>query len=567
MALVAGLAGLAVPCALGQSVVFSNPTLLGIASDSGTNQNYDGTTDRISANQRGDVFLINQPFKNDNPSLIEIPAGTTTETVLVKNLGSSSNSVSVDPLNNLWVQDGIDAVLFIPFANGTYATGLDLAATTPPTCTLPVTSTVACLWPDINAPALGYYDQLSDIQVDASGNIYGVDYYDGVDTSYSQRDRIVEYNGTTGVPTVLVDNLPWANTAGKLAVTPGGDIYYVDGSNLYYSAAGSGTFSTISGFSSPNGISIDSGGNLYVADTGNNRLAFVPNVGGTLNFSGAYSIYNTNSNTGQAFYSAGIDGYGNVSFPAGGYGGTFWKMSVGNINFGSDFNGIGASLGPQSISLIFNTAATFGYFTVTGGSGAVPFTTSLSTCSTTTPYAAGGTCSVSVGYTANAAGAQSGTLQAFSSAGTLLGAARLSAISYAPLLNIDPGTVSAIGTSWHAPSSIAVDATGNTYVADSSTGAIYKNGGTTPIASGFSSPSAVAVDAAGNLYVADAGNNRIREVPYVGGSYGTAATLYTGLVGPSGLALDDSGCWCCRVRAVNCPAPLSAPSGAGSPRR
>jgi len=538
MSLAAVVLGAPVPSAQAQSVVFSAPSLLGIASDNGTNQNYDGSAARISANQRGDVFWINQPFNTSKPSLIEVPAGTTTEIILVSNLGSPSNAVSVDPLGNLWVQNGIDAVLYIPFLNGTYASGLDLSATTPPNCSLPVTSSVPCFWPDINAAALGFYDQLSDIQVDASGNIYGVDYYDGVDTSYSQRDRIVEYNGTTGAATVLVDNLPWANTTGKLAVTPAGDIYYVDGSNLYHSAAGSGTVTTISGFSGPNGVSVDSVGNLYVTDPGNNRLVFVPSVGGTLNFAGLYSIYNTTSNPGAAYFSAGIDGFGNVTFPAGGYGGTFWRLPVGQVNFGVDYSNANES---QSVNLIFNSAATFGHFTVTGGSGVVPFTATGSTCSTTTAYAAGGTCSVNVGYTPNAGGPQSGTLQAFSSSGALLGEARLSGYAALPVMNIDPGTVTAIGTSWHAPSSIAVDGTGNTYVADRTTGGIYKNGSATAIATGFTAPTAVAVDAGGNLYVADTGNNRIREVPYVSGTYGTAVTLYTGLSGPSGLALDDNG--------------------------
>ena len=391
MAFIACLAALAVPCARSQSVVFAAPSFVDVGSSVGTTQDYGAQAGRVSANQRGDVFWINQPYSSGNaPNLIEVAVnGGNAETILVSGLGGGSNAVTVDPLNNLWVQDGIDAVLFIPFINGTYASGLNLATTTPPNCTLPVTSTLPCFWPNINAAELGYYDQLSDIQADASGNIYGVDYYDGVDSSYTERNRIVEYSGTTGVPTVLVDNLPWANGNGRLAVTSGGDIYYVDGTNLYHSVAGSGAATTISGFSSPTGVSMDSGGNLYVTDEGNNRIAFVPNVGGTLDFPNVYSIYETTSGPGLAHFPVGIDGYGNVTFQSPGYGGEFWKLPVGNINFGADFDGIGGSLPSQTVNLIFNTAATFGHFTVTGGSGAVPFTASGSTCSTTTPYAAG----------------------------------------------------------------------------------------------------------------------------------------------------------------------------------
>jgi DNA-binding beta-propeller fold protein YncE len=552
--LVAGLAGHLIPSAMAQSVAFSSSSFIGAGSDgvnsSGPpntpNQNYDASAGRVSANQRGDVFWINNPFTYGNPnSLVEIPAGnifgnSTAEVLLVSNLGTGSDTVTVDPLNNLWVQDANDAVLFIPFVNGGYASGLNLATTTPPTCTLPVTSTVACLWPNINAVQLGYYDQLSDIQVDASGNIYGVDIYDGSGEGYGTKNRLVEYSGTTGVPTVLVDNLPFSGS-GRLAVTSGGDIYYVDGTNLYHVSAGGSTATTISGFSSPSGVSIDTSGNLYVTDDGNNRIAFVPSVGGTLNFSNAYAVYETATGPGLAHSPVGIDGYGDIFFEYPGYGGAFAKLPGANIRFGIDYSGLGSSAGPQTVNLIFNSAVTFGSFIVTGGSGTAPFTTSNNTCVSGTAYAAGATCSVSVTYTANGVGAQSGMLEALSSTGALLGEARLSAFDVAPLMNIDPGTVTAIGASWHAPSSIAVDAAGNTYVADSSTGGIYKNGNATAIASGFSLPSAVAVDAAGNLYVADTGNNRIRKVPYVSGAYGTAVTIYTGLSGPSGLALDDNG--------------------------
>jgi hypothetical protein len=156
-------------------------------------------------------------------------------------------------------------------------------------------------------------------------------------------------------------------------------------------------------------------------------------------------------------------------------------------------------------------------------------------------YAAGATCSLSVTYTPSATGPQSGTLQVYSQGGALLGTASLSGSGIAPLLNVDPGTVTAIGSGWKAPSAIAVDGAGNTYVADSTTGSIYKNGNATAIATGFNSPSAVVVDGAGNLYVGDSGNSQIVEIPYSGTAYGTPVVIKTGLSGPSGLAIDGGG--------------------------
>ena len=88
-----------------------------------------------------------------------------------------------------------------------------------------------------------------------------------------------------------------------------------------------------------------------------------------------------------------------------------------------------------------------------------------------------------------------------------------------------PGTQ----TMFYNPSSIAVDSSGNFFVADSSNYRIRKitpagivstfagtgtNGTNDGIAdvSQFSAPREVDIDAAGNVYVVDAGSNRIRRI-------------------------------------------------------
>ncbi|MES2388083.1 MAG: T9SS type A sorting domain-containing protein [Bacteroidota bacterium] len=117
------------------------------------------------------------------------------------------------------------------------------------------------------------------------------------------------------------------------------------------------------------------------------------------------------------------------------------------------------------------------------------------------------------------------------------------------------------------PTGIAVDATGNVYVADRDNDCIRKitaagvvstfAGGTSGYSDGigtgarFSSPTGVAVDAAGNVYVADMGNNRIRKinssglVSTVAGSATAGTTDATGIAArfssPWGIAVDASG--------------------------
>lgn len=122
---------------------------------------------------------------------------------------------------------------------------------------------------------------------------------------------------------------------------------------------------------------------------------------------------------------------------------------------------------------------------------------------------------------------------------------------------------------FYSPSALTLDAQGNVYVADQGNNTIVKitpagvattiagNGAaayvnsTTALNASFNSPRGIAVDASGNIYVADAGNNRIRKITAAGvvstlagsgsatiyDATGTDASFNT----PSGLAFDSKG--------------------------
>ncbi len=135
------------------------------------------------------------------------------------------------------------------------------------------------------------------------------------------------------------------------------------------------------------------------------------------------------------------------------------------------------------------------------------------------------------------------------------------------------------GTAVNCPSGLAIDASGNVYIADSGNGRVRKisaDGTVTTVAgsgqavqpafSGDGGPATdaklwwpkdVALDVSGNLYIADTGNNRVRKVTpagiittiagsgaagYSGGFSGDGGPATSaGLLLPSGLAVDNSG--------------------------
>jgi len=516
---------------------------------------YNGTVGHIAANSRGDI--IGDVSANGGAYVVELPINGGPQTALLTAQGSlyGGHSVFVDKSNNIWVTDTGDAkILFIPFVNNAYPTGVTYGSLG--TCAYPVpagqTSDCVVALNYQGVDGIGGYCQGADIALDGPGNLYLLCKYVGSGATYSGDDVAIQFSAATGNGVVIGGGL--SNDAnGEIAVNSAGDLFIeVSGTVTEYSHNDYTTAIPVGGLTTPSGVSMDASGNLFITDNNGLRIIEFPYANGTygLPASTPFVVSNQLLTPFTSYWKAkislgvAIDSFGRITM-AGYYPNSLSTLAVGHQAFAAE--AVGTTSGTQTLNMVFNTAADFGSFSTSGpfaiSTAALP--TGDAPCSGS--YVAGGNCSVGITYTATAAGLQLGAIYAWDASGNLLGSAVLSGSGLQATLNVDPGTNSTDGSGFVAPAALATDALGNIYVADGSTGAIYRTatGSTakTTVATGFSSPSAVAVDGSGDLFVADTGNSQIVEIPYSAATstYGNEIVLFSGVSGPSGLALDQFG--------------------------
>lgn len=203
--------------------------------------------------------------------------------------------------------------------------------------------------------------------IDASENIYTVQPY---------ANQVTEIRFTIGT-TVNIGSGTW-KFPNALAMDGEGDLYVLDsGNNRVMMLIPNGTsFQTAvlvaSGFNAPQGMAVDSSGNLYVADTGNHRivkitmsqpapLQFTNATAGSTNSKGINSIQIFNLGSQSATIN-------NISFPADFTSAPITTSSCvsGTILTQGKSCSIAAKFLPQSASGTFNETITY---TVTSGGG------------------------------------------------------------------------------------------------------------------------------------------------------------------------------------------------------
>ena len=252
----------------------------------------------------------------------------------------------------------------------------------------------------------------------------------------------------------------------------------------------------VDGLNYPEGVAVDGKGNVFVADTLNHRV---------------------------------------VQLEAGDFG----TVAVGQTS---------ATI---SLTFIFDTAGTIGIpLVLTQGAPnldfADPGTGSCTANGTGYVYNAGDTCTVDVMFTPRFAGLRRGGVVLMSGSGTAIAEAYVHGTGSGPQVSFLPGSQSKLGNGFYYPDGVAVDGSGNVFVADTANYAVKEilaAGGyvtVNTLGSGFFNPAGVAVDGSGNVFVADFGNKAVKEI-FATGGYTTVNTLGGGFDGPEGIAVDESG--------------------------
>ena len=521
------------------SAVSNVPAVVMTAQNTIADPGVSYTSGSIALDGCGNLYTI----EGYGGALLQIPAGGGTPVTVLPGSNSYGDfSVWIDTAKaNLYTAYGAGTVYRIPIVN----------------CTAQATSKTTISIGNLGA--VSYYWGASFVAADAAGDVFiATDFACCAANNELLYENAAEVNGATGAAgATLLGNL--ASPITSMAVDASGNLYYVAGGALYelpYNASTSAYAAAPvaygSGYNTVVGVSVDSVGNLYVSDSGNNEIFEIPyeTTGGTsaLNpsdqFIVATGVNNGSSNMIDA--SAITDAAGNLYYTNG----SVRELTRDNANFGSSKVGTAASV---TLVAVFNQAVTPASIGFAGASGV--FTSSGGTCAAGTAYVAGDSCTIAANFTPGVPGLADGAFVMSQSSGAALSTTSLYGTGVGAGFTADPGVATSIGSGFKAPASVALDYAGNLFIADTGNSTVWEipSGATAPVSigTGLSAPAGVAVDGAGNLFIADTGNSRVEEIPVDSGVLSAAAqfdvvasgTSIAGLAlaSPAGISTDAAG--------------------------
>lgn len=400
------------------------------------------------------------------------------------------------------------------------------------------------------------------IAVDANGVVYVADTSNRTIRKLTTDGTVTTLAGSAGASGVVDatgSNARFSWPIGA-AVDAGGNVYVAD-ANMIRMIAASGAVTTVAGdmsfvgssdgsgtgarFYSPKGVTVDGSGNVYVADYANNLIRKATPAGIVTTVAGSYASGTSNGTGSLARFSypqsVAVDGSNNL-FVADTYNHTVRAIAPGGAvtTLAGVPGAFGYANGPAGSALFFRpggvTVDALGHLfladtynsvirTIAGGTvttlaGTPDVSGTVNGTGTSAQFNYPGAVAVDRNDNVYVADSSNYAIRVILSSGVVGIKAGTPGLS---------GTADGTGTGarFTYPQGLAVDASGNVYVADNLSHTIRKitsfgvvttiggQPGTASAADGigsaalFSYPSAVAVDTQGNLYVADSSNNRI----------------------------------------------------------
>ena len=296
-------------------------------------------------------------------------------------------------------------------------------------------------------------------------------------------------------------------------------------------------------YCSPDGASFDSQGNLYFSDYCNAAVYEILAVNGSMP---ASPVVRTISS------GAGLNGVTDVTVDQNEniyVGGAFSGTQIPQV-YPSDIGSVpvGTTADATPLMFTFMNSITLGSVSVTTlGTGGLDFSDAgTGTCTAGNPYSVYQLCTVDVTFSPKLAGTRFGAVLLKDTSGNVLATGYVHGKGVAPVVNFAPPVQTTTVSNVSQVSGIAVDASGNLYIAATGQSQILKEtpSGASYIqsvvpTSSLNAPRGVAVDNAGNIYIADTGNNRVlKETP---STTGFKETTVDNVQAPVGVAVDEDG--------------------------
>jgi uncharacterized protein (TIGR03437 family) len=370
------------------------------------------------------------------------------------------------------------------------------------------------------------------LSVDNSGNLYIADtgnalirkVSNGTITTFGKAGTLVKPSNSGSFPSGYFSQ--------GIAVDGAGDVYIADThNNRIMETSGTGVIATVAGsggfgyagdggpassayLGEPHGIAVDGAGNVYIADTYNNCVreisgGIITTVAGTA--MGGYNGDNIKATSAELNFpdDVAVDGNGNL-----------YIADAGNGRVREVANGVISTIANPGIATGIAVDASGNVYITTGN-------TVLKASNGLVTTIAGGGAPVADAGSPTSAQLNFPTGIAVDSSGNVY----IADTNNGLVRKLSNGTIADIPGNWFSPKAVAMDAAGNLYVLNGSSvveitpaGAVTTVAGSGPYTYGYNGdnipatsaalagPSSIALDSAGNLYISDTGNSRIRKV-------------------------------------------------------